>query len=267
MESIVHYFQAYNLDIISFLKAAGILVAAFLVTSLLGRVIFGKRSTLSSAVSSAIGILFIYVLTVLLGGAGEQFQQFLSPLPFIHISEDTLYLFSFQAEYTFICSQILSMVILSFLMNLADGWLPNGKSILSWFFFRCLGVILAMLLHLVVTGLFRTYLPEGLVTYAPTVLLAILVLMLLTGALRFLVGILLTSVSPLIAALYTFFFSNVVGKQISKAVLTTGLLTVLVLALQKIGVTAISIGSAALAAYLPFLIILILLWYLANKIL
>ena len=262
MESIVHYFQGYNLDIISFLKAAGILVAAFLVTSLLGRVIFGKRSTLSSAVSSAIGILFIYVLTVLLGGAGEQFQQFLSPLPFIHISENTLYLFSFQAEYTFICSQILSMVILSFLMNLADG-----KSILSWFFFRCLGVILAMLLHLVVTGLFRTYLPEGLVIYAPTVLLAILVLMLLTGALRFLVGILLTSVSPLVAALYTFFFSNVVGKQISKAVLTTGLLTVLVLALQKIGVTAISIGFAALAAYLPFLIILILLWYLANKIL
>ncbi len=267
MDALIQYFQGFDLDLISFLKAAGLLVIAMLVVALIGRFVFGKRSTLNCAVSSGIGILFVYVLTVVLGGAGDQFQQFLAPLPYVDIQEDTMYLFSFRAEYTLICSQVLSMIILSFLMNLADGWLPKGKRILGWIFFRCLGVILAMILHLVVTGLFRTYLPEGLVIYAPTVLLAILILMLLTGALKFLVGIILTSVNPLIAGLYTFFFANVVGKQISKAVLTTGLLTILILGLQKIGITAIAIGSAALAVYIPFLILLVLLWYLVGKLL
>lgn len=267
MESIVNYFASMNLNISEFLKATGMLVAALLVLALIGRFVFGKRSALILAVSSAIGILFIYAITVVLGDAGADFQKFIAPLPFVTIENDTMLLFDFQSDYTVVCTQILSMIILSFLMNLADSWLPTGKHIFSWVFFRCLGVILALVLHLVVTGLFTTYLPEGLVTYAPTILLAILVLMLLTGALKFLVGLVLTTVNPLIAALYTFFFANVVGKQITKAILTTGILAGLVLVLREMGVVAISIASAALAAYIPLIILLVVLWYIVGKLL
>ena len=126
--------------------------------------------------------------------------------------------------------------------------------------------MIALILHLIVTGLFTNLLPEGLVTYAPTILLALLVLMLLTGALKLLVGVVLTTVNPLIAALYTFFFANVVGKQITKAVLTTALLTGLVLLLQHLGVGVISIASAALIAYIPFSILLVILWYVVCKV-
>ncbi len=267
MESIVNYFAALNLDIFEFLKAIGMLIAALLALALVGRFVFGKRSALILAVSSAIGILFIYAITVVLGGAGEDFQKFIAPLPFVTIENDSMILFSFQADYTVICTQVLSMIILSFLMNLADGWLPTGKRILGWVFFRCLGVVIALILHLVVTGLLTNYLPEGLVTYAPVILLAILVLMLLTGALKFLVGLVLTTVNPLIAALYTFFFANVVGKQITKAILTTGILAGLVLVLEKMGIVAISIASAALAAYIPLIILLVVLWYIVGKLL
>lgn len=267
MESIVNYFASLNLDIGAFLKAAGILVGAFLVLALIGRFAFGKKSVLCRAVSSAIGIFFIYSITVVLGGAGEEFQRFIAPLPFVTIENDTMYLFSFQADYTIVCTQVLSMIILSFLMNLADGWLPTGKHIIGWTFFRCLGVVLALFLHLLVTGLLTQFLPEGLVTYAPVVLLAILILMLLTGALKFLVGLLLSTVNPLVAALYTFFFANAVGKQITKAILTTGILAGLVLVLQKMGVVAISIASAALAAYIPLIVLLLVLWYIVGKLL
>jgi len=267
MESVVNYFASLNLDIGAFLKAAGILIGAFLVLALLGRFAFGKKSVLCRAVSSAIGIFFIYSITVVLGGAGEEFQRFIAPLPFVTIENDTMYLFSFQADYTIVCTQVLSMIILSFLMNLADGWLPTGKHIISWIFFRCLGVVLALFLHLLVTGLLTQFLPEGLVTYAPVVLLAILILMLLTGALKFLVGLLLSTVNPLVAALYTFFFANAVGKQITKAILTTGILAGLVLVLQKMGVVAISIASAALAAYIPLIVLLLVLWYVVGKLL
>lgn len=267
MESIVNYFASLNLDIVEFLKAIGMLIAALLVLAVIGRFVFGKQSALILAVSSVIGILFVYVITILLGNAGEDLQRFIAPLPFVTIDDNTMYLFDFQSDYTIVCTQILSMIILSFLMNLADGWLPTGKKLLGWVFFRCLGVLIALILHLVVTGLLTSLLPEGLITYAPAILLGILVLMLLTGSLKFLVGLVLTTVNPLIAALYTFFFANVVGKQVTKAVLTTAILAGLVLVLQKMGVVAISIATAALAAYIPLIILLVALWYIVGKLL
>jgi len=265
---IVAYFQSLGLDFWGLLKAGAILLLGLLLVSVFGRFIFGKRSALNNAVSSAIGILFIYAATVVLKSAGAQFQELIAPLPFVTISGEDLILFSFaNADYTVICSELLSMIILAFLVNLADGWLPRGKNIFTWVFFRCLTVVIAFFLHLLVVGLFSTYLPEGIVTYAPTILLALLILMLLTGALKLLVGVLLSSANPLIAALYTFFFANIVGKQITKAVLTTALLTALVLALNYAGFSVISISTAALMAYLPFLVILILLWYLVYQVL
>lgn len=265
MESIVNYFKSFNLDIGAFLQANCLLIGAFLALALLGRFVFGKQSVLLHSVSSAIGIFFVYCLTVVLCYAGAQFQRFIAPLPLATIENETMVLFSFKADYTIICAEILSMIILAFLMNLADGWLPVGKHILSWIFFRCLGVVLALFLHLVVTGLVTAYLPEGLVTYAPTVLLGILILMLLTGALKFLVGLILTTVNPLIAALYTFFFANAVGKQITKAMLTTAILIGLILILQKMGIAVISVASAALAAYLPLILLVLVLWFIVGK--
>ncbi len=243
------------------------LIAALLVFALIGRFVFGKRSTLSMAVSSAIGILFIYAVTIVLCGAGEEFQKFIAPLPFVSIENDTMTLFSFQADYTVVTTEILSMIILAFLMNLVDTWLPTGKNAFVWILLRCAAVAIGLVLHLVVTGLLTAYLPEGLVTYAPVILLAVLTLMLFTGALKFLVGLAISTVNPLIAALYTFFFANMVGKQITKAVITTGILAGLVLILQKMGVVAISVAAAALAAYIPLIVLLVLLWYVVGKLL
>ena len=100
MESIVNYFAELNLDIGVFLKSIGMLVAALLVLAVLGRFVFGKRSALILAVSSAIGILFVYVVTILLGSAGKELQKFIAPLPFVTIENETMYLFNFQADYT-----------------------------------------------------------------------------------------------------------------------------------------------------------------------
>lgn len=266
MEAIMEFFGSIGIDFDTFWKSALILLIGTFLLSIFGRFIFGKRSALNNAASSAIGIIFIYALTVVLRGAGLQFSQLIAPLPFVTISGDKLYLFDFfSAHYTTLCSEVLSMIILSFLVNLADGWLPRGKNIFSWLFFRCLTVVIGYLLHLVVIGLFATYLPEGIVTYAPVILLALLVLLLLTGALKILVGALLTTVNPIIGGLYTFFFATVIGKQISKATLTTVILAGLIIALKYAGVTVISIASAALIAYVPILILLIILWYIVCK--
>lgn len=266
MESITAFFTQRGLDLQNILIVCGLLIAATLLLSLVGRFVFGKRSMLSSAVSSSVGILFVYAATVVIVCFGGSFASFTAPLPLVSIKQDSLTLFSFaNADYTLICSELLSLIILAFLMNLADNWLPTGKNLLNWLFFRILTVALGLIMHFIVTYLFTSYLPQGLVTYAPTVLLALLILMLLTGALKFIVGLLMATVNPIIAAAYTFFFANIVGKQITRAVLTTAIVAGLVYLLQYFGINAVSIAPDALIAYVPILLLLAALWYLVHK--
>lgn len=266
MDEILTYFDSLGLDLNNMLVATGMILLGTLLLCILGRFIFGKRSTLVAAVSSAIGIIFVYALNIVLPSAGAEFQRYITTLPFITVTGDQMTLFSFTgADYTVICSELVSLIILAFLMNLIDRALPKGKNIFVWVILRVLTVVLAQAAHLVVTGLLNAYLPEGILIYAPVIILAILVLMLLTGALKFLVGLVLTTVNPLIAALYTFFFANVVGKQVTKAVLTTGILALLVFGLEKIGITTISIAVGALSAYIPLAVALLVLWFIVLK--
>ena len=252
----------------SFLTLALVMTVGSLVFGFIGRFAFGKKSVLNQSVSSAIGILFIYALTVVIHSYGVNLSFLVAPLPFVTISGDHLGIFSFVgADYVAICGQVLDMIILAFLVHLVNGWLPKGKKLLGWLFFRCLSVALAMLLHVIVDAVLTSLLPEGLLTWAPVILLGLLVISLLTGALKLLVGVLLSTVSPLVGVLYTFFFASVIGKQISKAMLTTAIISAIVYCLNYFGITSVFIAAAALAAYLPLLIVLLVLWYIVGHLL
>lgn len=267
MEAVTQFFDSMGLDFWSLVITASLLLAGSIILGAISRFVFGKKSLLAGSVSSAIGILFVYALNIVVYCAGSAYHHFLAPLPFVFIQDGYLSLFDFlSADYTLICGQLLSMIILAFLVNLLDQWLPTGKNVFTWTIFRILTVVLAQAAHLLVTGLIQYFLPEGLITYAPVVLLIILALMLLTGALKIIVGVLISTVNPLIGALYTFFFANLIGKQITKAVLTTGILALLTMALRYFGITGISIALSVLSAYIPLLILLLLLWALILKI-
>ena len=260
-------FDSLDLDVGTLLKGAGVLLLGTLLFALIARFIFGKKTNLNHAVSSAIGIIFVYGAVVGLKHAGPDFEAFLAPLPFVTLLGDEMILFSFAgAGFELLCSEILSMVILAFLVNLADRWLPTGKKKLSWLFFRILTVIIGLLMHLIVTGLFNNYAPDVVRDYAPMILLGVLVIMLLTGALKIIVGLLVSTVNPLIAGLYTFFFASVIGKQITRSVMTTGILMLIIYGLQSLGIYSLSIAAGALLAYVPVLILLVLIWYLVSRV-
>lgn len=266
MESIVSYFSEIGIDFWLFLKIAGIIILGSLLLSSISRFIFRKQTLLGSAVSSSIAIIFIYVLMVLIWTVVTELRFLVTPLPFVSISRESIRFFQFEnASYTATAAQLLSMIILAFLVNLVDTWLPKGKNMLGWTWWRILTVALGFLLHYAVTWLFNRYLPYGIITYAPVILLAILLLMLMTGALRFLLGAILATVNPLIAALYTFFFATLIGKQITKSVLTTAILSGIILILQDLGIAALSLAPGALVAYIPFLLVLTLSWYGISK--
>ena len=95
----------------------------------------------------------------------------------------------------------------------------------------------------------------------------LLVLLLAVGGLKIVVGAVLSTVNPLIGAFYTFFFATLVGKSLTKAILTTAILAAIVLALTYVGVGAVSIAAAALVAYIPLLLVLLVVWYIVGRLL
>ena len=265
MDTIVQYYNDLGLDIYVLSVLGAVLLGGLLLYFLLGRFIFGKYSGTHCAVSSAITILFTYLAVVGLYYAGPKYAAFVAPMPYADISENVLYLYPlFRVSYTEICSQVLRMIALAFLVNIIDRWMPQKRNVFAWLFFRVITVATSLLVHLIVCALWSSYLPADIAMYAPVILLALLILLLLTGALKLLVGILLSSVNPLIAALYTFFFATIIGKMLTRAILTTGLLTVLLYVLDQISITQIPVTPAALPVYLPYLAILAGFWYLIH---
>ena len=271
MESLLNQIKSImenEAQVTSFLTLALVMTIGSLIFGFIGRFAFGKKSVLNQSVSSAIGILFIYAVTVVIHSYGLNLGLLVSPLPFVTIHDEWLSVFAIsQANYVTICGELLNMIILAFLVNLANSWMPQGKKLLSWLFFRVVSVALGMVLFAITNYLLTRFLPEGLLTWAPVILLGLLVIMLLEGALKGLMGAVLASVNPLIGFLYTFFFANVIGKMLTRAMLTTLLMSALVYALNYLGVTAIAIGTAVLVAYIPLLLLLLVLWFIVGKLL
>ncbi|WP_405755395.1 hypothetical protein [Anaerovibrio slackiae] len=268
MDKLKEQLLALNISGDHFWKAVLLLTVGSLVLGCIGRYCFGKDSIVNHSVSSAIGILFVYAATVVLFSLGAKYQNFVAPLPFVTLSGDTMSIFTFEGtEFTLICEQLVNMIILAFLANVIDSILPRGENFFTWLIWRCLTIALAIAMQLGVNWLLAKYLPQGIVEYAPTVLLIVLVLMMAVGIFKIFVGAAIATVNPIVGALYTFFFATYLGKAISKAVLTTIILSVLVWGLNYLGIASIGIALAGLVAYIPIMIALLIVWYVVNKIL
>lgn len=275
MDKLMNTFQDIfpkGFDYLAFFKMAAIFTLGSILFAAVGRIAFGKKSALCQSVSSAIGILFIYIVTVLIHTFGLDLNSLISPLPFFkfHISSaigDAVEFFVPLDNYVLLCGELLNMVILAFLANLVNSWIPHGKKLFGWLLFRVISVAVAMILFAVFNWLMNYFLPEGLLTWAPVILLGLLVIMLLVGALKGVVGAVIASFNPLAGFLYTFFFATLIGKMLTRAMLTTLLLAGLICVLKYFGVAMIAIGSSVLVAYLPLLIILLIIWYIVGKLL
>ena len=255
-----------SIDIGSSFKFILVFAAALLGAGLLVRLLFGNRSDLNHAMSSSAGILTVYVLTVIIYAFQPKgLENLLSPLPFVTFVNDYLFVLPFRGtSFETLCSQILALVILSFVVNCMDALLPEGENPITWFLSRFLSVILAMGLHVAANWAINKYLPTLIVYHAPAVLLVILLSCLLLGVFKLILGIFLTVVNPVLGALYTFFFSSHIGKQLTKSVLSTAILCGVFYVMDRFSYLIVHISPAALPAYLPLLPGFLVIWYLLG---
>ena len=255
-----------SIDVASSFKFILIFTAALVGVGLLVRLLFGNRSDMNHALSSSAGILTVYVLTIILYAFQPRgLEALVSPLPFVTFVNDYLFVTPFHGTgFETLCSQILALIILSFVVNLMDSLMPEGDNPLTWFLSRFLSVILAMGLHVAANWAIEKFVPSLIVYHAPAVLLVVMLSCLLLGFFRLILGIFLTVVNPVLGALYTFFFSSMIGRQLTKSVLSTAVLCGVFYVMDHFSYLIIHISPAALPAYLPLLPGFLVIWYLLG---
>ena len=243
--------------------------AASLVLGVISRVVLGKYSSLNHALSSVMAVLFIYTITVTLYTFKPwNLDLLLSPMPFATFSGHYLILHPIaDLAFTALCTELLSLIILTFLINLVDTLMPAGEGVFSWLLLRLMTILGCFGLHLVVSWAFRTYLPDVLVNYAPVILLGVLATMLFSGIISLVFGLIIAITNPFLGAMYSFFFSTLVGKQLSKALFTTGIVCGILYLMEHFGLVLILISPAALLTYIPLALALLVLWFLIGHLL
>lgn len=262
-------FTAVDLNLGHVAKFLLLFAAGSLILSLLGRLVLGKRSSLNHSVSSVMAILFVYAVTIVIYTFKPwNLDNYLSPLPFVTFFNDYMVVMPVVGIYpTVLARELLSLIILAFLVNLLDTIIPKGNSVLTWYFLRFVTVGLAMGLHLLIHWAFHTYAPTLLVEYAPLILLLILMALLFMGFINAVLGLIIAINNPFAGAVYTFFFSNIVGKQLTKAVFTSGILCVILFFMDQAGLSFIHIATSALTAYVPIAVVCLVLWFLIGHLL
>ena len=111
------------------------------------------------------------------------------------------------------------------------------------------------------------HVPQGFAEVAPTILIITLVVLVLLGSLKVFVGVALAFLDPIAAALYTFFFSNMIGRALARAMLSTLMISLLLLLLRFLQISVLPIAAISLTGYLPLLVVIMLLWYFVGRVL
>ena len=272
LRAVIRSASSYLPTELSFITVAQFMLyfaAASLILGILSRVVLGKRSSLNHSLSAVMGILFIYVMTAIFYTFKPwNLDLFLSPLPFATFSGHYLVIHPINAlEFPALCEELLSLVILAFLVNLLDTFIPNGENFVSWLLLRLITILGCFALHFLVCWAFHTYMPGIIEDYAPMILLILLAVFVFSGVLTMILGLVISITNPFLGAMYSFFFSNVIGKQISKALFTTLVICVILYLMAMFDLVVIIINAQALLTYIPLAIVTVLLWFLIGHLL
>ena len=253
-------------DWLTVLRTALMFAAVAFAAGAVMRVFFGKQAKITRAVSASLSILMIYLAAVLLYLFLPHYRAELASLPFVTVDQYRFAVWQISAlSDGLLYGSLLRLFLLAVLVNLLETLLPQGDSFGKWYLWRCLTALTALVLYKLLCGLLEEYCPALLFQWAKPAVLLLWALILLSGVLKLLMTLVLTVVNPVIGALYAFFFSNLVGRQFSKAILTTLILTGFVGVLNRIGFYQFAFSDFSLLSYGPACIILIGTLYLFGR--
>jgi len=248
-----------------------IILSALLIVFVLGlglvfRLFFGRNCAVNRGISGFLEVLFIYAATVTVYTLKPwNLTQYLAPLPFAIFRGDILIVsYSACSTIPLLCSQLLSLIILCFIVHLLNFVLPRGRSFVPWLLMRAVCVVLAVGVDLAANWALNAFLPAVIAESAPVALITVLAVTLLVSLFNPLLCILFTAANPIVGLLYTFFFSNTIGKNLTRAVLSAGMVFALFYGMDYFECIVINITPGALLRDSPFALALLGVWYVFD---
>ena len=248
-----------------------IILSALLIVFVLGlglvfRLFFGRNCAVNRGISGFLEVLFIYAATVTVYTLKPwNLTQYLAPLPFAIFRGDILIVsYSACSTIPLLCSQLLSLIILCFIVHLLNFVLPRGRSSVPWLLMRAVCVVLAVGVDLAANWALNAFLPAVIAESAPVALITVLAVTLLVSLFNPLLCILFTAANPIVGLLYTFFFSNTIGKNLTRAVLSAGMVFALFYGMDYFECIVINITPGALLRDSPFALALLGVWYVFD---
>ena len=248
-----------------------IILSALLIVFVLGlglvfRLFFGRNCAVNRGISGFLEVLFIYAATVTVYTLKPwNLSQYLAPLPFAIFRGDILIVsYSACSTIPLLCSQLLSLIILCFIVHLLNFVLPRGRSFVPWLLMRAVCVVLAVGVDLAANWALNAFLPAVIAESAPVALITVLAVTLLVSLFNPLLCILFTAANPIVGLLYTFFFSNTIGKNLTRAVLSAGMVFALFYGMDYFECIVINITPGALLRDSPFALALLGVWYVFD---
>lgn len=255
-----------GVDWLTLAKAVLVFAVTVFALGTIFRMIFGKGSNLTCAVSASLTILLSYLAMILVYLFLPQLRSSLPQLPFATVDEHRFVLWELSGlAGELLYPSLLRLALLALVVNVLEAVMPQGEGFLAWYLWRLLTVFAALVLYGLLCRLIEQAAPDVFGSWAKPLILCSWALILLSGVLNLLLSVALAVVNPIIGALYAFFFSNIVGRQFSKSILTTAILAGAVEALNQLGYTQFAFGSFTLAGYGVPCAILLLTLYLFGR--
>ena len=228
------------------------------------RFVFKTASAYLHALSSAMAILFFYLFNILLYPAfPELFGEVLKLLPLIDVTAEGVTLHTIQLGLQHlpeISKEFLPVLIFSGILIVLDDLVPDAKNTPSWILLQ-FGLVCATYIFY---WAFQKFL--GLIDldfmeqYAPTILFCVLFTFVAMGILKIIFTLMLVSVSPLLGAVGAWFATSMMGKILGKSVLCAILLCAVCIYLSTVGLGTVVFAEISMLVYVPYMIIVLVLW-------
>lgn len=232
---------------------------------------FGKPAHMRRALSVSMNILLIYCIFMVcyvFNPLGIQDYLGRLHLPYIKFEEDKLlFLFSIHNTFPELCTQILGMVFLAFIVSQVFEFVPGNLTPLGMRTYRFIATLFSIGVYYGacrVVAKVISYIPEKLLPFLPIALLGAFTLLFILGWMKRIMVKMLVLVNPTFDGLAGFFFNNRFGKHLTRAMYATFFLTLLAVGLEWALIREFTMTPAGLLDGIYAFICLLILWTLVG---
>ena len=253
------------------LHALFYLVGVALILAAMVRLIHKKASQYNHALSSAMALMFMYMLMLLLHRViPDIVDPVLQKLPLIDVNfkTGTISLFQFSMDrFAEGCRELVYVLILSFCLIGLDDIIPDSRNTASWICLQFVIVCIALAVYCFILNSINTFFPEVFTSVAPMILVSILMFMVFLGLLKVLLTVMLAAVNPLLGAISAFFSSNKLGMALGKSVMCSFVLIAMTVFLKYKAIVSVPLENLTMMVCAIPLIVMALLWVIIGHVL